>query len=441
LKKSQVNKEKNMKQGIKKISNAKQLLTILSAQSVSTYANQVIALVIPWLVLSRTGNAAAAGTIAFMMGIAALAGALSGGLVTDRIGGRRVSMLADGLSLLTALALAVALWFDSFSLWFVAITQILGIFFDGPGSIAKTSIVPAAAKEENIPITRAMGLTQTLQGVATFVGPITAGILIAVFGEANTLFATTPLFLLGILLASRLRKQAMTHEHPMSTRQAYRDMREAVSFILKEPFLSKMQFFGPLMGAVIGPISALIFPAWFIFANQSSQALGIFLGAAAIGGMVGGTLFAALAHKLPQRTWLAGALGFYGLALFGLYFLQPGSLGAVIVSFVAGLMMSILFAVPFTAFYARTPQRLLGRVGSLGMAMGSLMGALASLGFGWLLHTVPAPSALLVCAIVMGGLAVATAIMPFMRLLDHPAEALDEMPEVMAKPAAKPALD
>lgn len=417
-----------MKQAAKKLLKAKQLLTILSAQSTSTYANQVIALVIPWLILTRTGNAAIAGTIAFAMGIAALAGTLTGGLVTDRIGGRRVSMLADGLSLITALALAVALWFDFFSIWLVAVTQILGVFFDGPGNIAKVSTVPPAAKEENVPITRAMGLTQTLQGVAMFVGPITAGILIAAFGEANTLFVTTILFLMSIVLASRLRKRIMTHEHPMSARQAYRDMREAVHFLVKEPFLGKMQLFGPLMGAVVIPISALVFPAWFIFAHQDSQALGIFLGAGAIGGMVGGALFAALAQKLTQRTWLIGALTLYALALLSLYFLQPGSIPAIAVSFVAGSMMSILFAVPYTAFYARTPHKLLGRVGSLGAAMGSLAGALASLGFGWLMHAVSAPTALLACAVIMGGIAIASVFMPFMRLLDSPAEPDEVIP-------------
>lgn len=46
-----------MGQGLETLSRARQLLTILSAQSASTYANQVIALVIPWLILTRTGSA------------------------------------------------------------------------------------------------------------------------------------------------------------------------------------------------------------------------------------------------------------------------------------------------------------------------------------------------------------------------------------------------
>lgn len=411
-----------MKQEIQKLSKARQLLNILSAQSVSTYANQVIALVIPWLVLTRTGNAAIAGTIAFAMGIASLVGTLAGGLVTDRIGGRRVSMLADSLSLITALTLAIGLWFGFFSIWFVAITQILGVFFDGPGMIAKTTTVPAAAKEEDVPITRAMGLTQTLQGVANFLGPITAGLLIAGVGEANTLFAAAILFLLCIMLVSRLRKRAMTHEHPMSVRRTYRDMQEAVQFLVKEPFLGKMTFVGPLMGAIFAPIAALILPAWFIFAHQDSRALGIFLGTSAIGGMLGGLVFAAIAKKLPQRTWLIGATAAYGLGMLGLYFLQPGSLLALGVSFLIGSVLSIMFAVPFAAFYSRTPQKLLGRVGSLGAANGALLGALSSLGFGWLIHTVSAPTALLACAFIMGGLALAFATMPFTRLLDSPLE-------------------
>jgi hypothetical protein len=268
-----------------------------------------------------------------------------------------------------------------------------------------------------------------------FVGPITAGLLIAAVGEANTLLVTIVLFLLSIALVSRLHKQVVTHEQPMSARQAYHDMRAAVHFLVKEPFLGKMQLFGPLCGAVLVPISALVFPAWFVFARQDSRALGIFLGSIAIGGVVGGVIFGALAEKLSQRSWFVGATGLYGLALLGLHFLRPGSIPAVGVSFLAGTMLSVIFAVPYAAFYSRTPQELLGRVGSLGAAYGALTDALASLGFGWLVHTVSAPSALLVCAFIMGGIAIASATMPFMRLMDHPTE----RPEAQSTTAATPA--
>jgi hypothetical protein len=79
---------------------------------------------------------------------------------------------------------------------------------------------------------------------------------------------------------------------------------------------------------------------------------------------------------------------------------------------------------------------MLGRVGSLGAAHGALMGALASLGFGWLMHTVSAPTALLVCALIMGAIALALGTMPFTRLLDTPAEAEQSDPEPLATPIA-----
>ena len=45
----------NVNNGMGRLLGAHQLLRLLGSQSASTYANQVIAFVIPWLVLTRTG--------------------------------------------------------------------------------------------------------------------------------------------------------------------------------------------------------------------------------------------------------------------------------------------------------------------------------------------------------------------------------------------------
>src|SRR5690242_7230827 len=111
--------------GLQKLLGAKQLLRIMGSQSASVYANQVISFVIPWLVLTRTGSAVNAGLVAFAMGAAALVGTLTGGLITDRIGGRKVSIIADSLSLVTALLLALTLFSGYFALWIVILSQII----------------------------------------------------------------------------------------------------------------------------------------------------------------------------------------------------------------------------------------------------------------------------------------------------------------------------
>src|SRR5215211_6887299 len=203
---------------------AHQLLRLLGSQSASTYANQVIAFVIPWLVLTRTGSAVSAGTVAFAMGIAAFAGVMIGGLITDRIGGRKVSMISDLLSMLTAVLLGIALFFNFFSLWLVIVSQIIGVFFDGPGQIAKNTMVPAAATEQGIPIVRAMGIQQTLQNVANFVGPLSAGLLVALLSESITLMFASVLFVFCIILVIGLPRKTIIHEQHISLRQAYEDM-------------------------------------------------------------------------------------------------------------------------------------------------------------------------------------------------------------------------
>jgi predicted MFS family arabinose efflux permease len=411
---------KDTKNGLHRILGAHQLLRLLGSQSASTYANQVIAFVIPWLVLTRTGSAVSAGTVAFAMGIAAFVGVMTGGLIADRVGGRTVSMIADGLSTVTALLLGITLFLDFFSLWLVIVSQIIGVFFDGPGQIAKNTLVPAAATEQDIPMVRAMGIQQTLQNVANFVGPLSAGFLVALLSESITLMFASVLFALCIFLVLGLPRKIRQHEERLSPRQAYEDMREAVQFLVKDPFLGPMQLFGPFFAFVVGPVSAMVFPAWFVFAEKSALQLGIFLGAQALGGMIGGFTFAAFAPKVSQQKWLFGATSAYALALMGLYFLQPGSVVALLVGFLAGVVFTGIMAIPYSSFYIRTPERLLGRVNSLGAGMGSIIIALASLFFGWLISAASARTAILVCAILMGLIALGVWLFPFMKHLDEP---------------------
>ena len=409
----------SLNHGTGRLLGANQLLSLLGSQSASTYANQIIAFVIPWLVLTRTGSAVSAGTVAFAMGVAAFVGVMTGGLITDRIGGRTVSMVADLLSTVTALLLGIALFFDFFSLWLVIVSQIIGVFFDGPGQIAKNTMVPSAAIAHDVPIVRAMGIQQTLQNVANFVGPLSAGILVALLSESITLMFASVLFAFCIFLVFRLPRQIIVHENQMTVRQAYEDMRETVQFLIKDPFLGPMQLFGPFFAFVLGPVSAIVFPAWFVFANQDAVQLGIFLGAQALGGMIGGFIFAAFAPRVSQHKWLFGATSAYALALPGLYFLQPGSAIAVLVGFLAGIVFTGIFAIPYSAFYIRTPERLLGRVNSLGAGMGFVVIALASLFFGWLINVTSAKTGLLACTIAMGLIALGVYLFPFMKHLDE----------------------
>jgi MFS family permease len=138
--------------------------------------------------------------------------------------------------------------------------------------------------------------------------------------------------------------------------------------------------------------------------------------------MLGGFIFAAFAPKVSQQKWLFGATGAYAVALLVLYFLQPGSVVAMLVSFLAGMVFTGIMAIPYSSFYIRTPERLLGRVNSLGAGMGFIFMSLASLFFGWLVNATSARTGLLACAIVMGLIALGVYLFPFMKHLDEKIE-------------------
>lgn len=397
-------------------SHAPQLVSVISAQSASTYANQLISFVVPWLVLSRTQDAASAGLVAFAMGVSAFIGILLGGFVTDRIGGRGASIIADTLSLLTTLLLAITLLFDIFALWLVIVSQVIGVFFDGPGQIAKNTLVPSAARVGNIPIVRAMGLTHTLQNTAMFVGPITAGLLIAVLNEAMTLLVAALIFGACIVLA-RMFQRHQSPVRPFTVKQAKFDTVEALQFLVREPFLGPMQIFGPFFAFMI-PVSVIVFPAWFIFAGESSGSLGIFLGAQALGGIVGGFAFATFGPHVSQYKWLVVSTAAYALALLGISFLQPGSWQAMAVAFAMGMLFTGIMAIPYACFYSRAPQQLLGRLNSIGAAAAAMVGAFATLSFGWLMSATSPRNGILACAVGMSVVALGTIFFPFMKLLD-----------------------
>lgn len=70
-----------MQQALRRLLSAQDLLKVITSQSLSTLANQIVAFVIPWLVLAHTGSAFNAGVVAFAAGTAQVIGTLLAALL------------------------------------------------------------------------------------------------------------------------------------------------------------------------------------------------------------------------------------------------------------------------------------------------------------------------------------------------------------------------
>lgn len=411
---------------------ARQLLRVISAQSVSTFANQVVAFVIPWLVLARTGSALDAGGVAFAMGAAAVVGTIFGGVIVDRIGGRKTSIISDSLSLATVILLPLAIWLDFLPIWLIVVTQVLGTLFDGPGAVAKDTLVPITAKEEKIPLIRASSVQESLQGMAMFAGPVTAGVMVALVGEAFSLLFVGLLFLVCIFLVRGLHHVKITHEHPMTARKAYEDLREGLVYLLKEPLLGPLTILSSALVGVFMPLSTVILPAWFVFAGQSSEGLGLFLGLQAIGWVVGGVVFATISTKITEKKWLLrwllGSNAAFSVGYLALLLTVPGSLAALVVSFLVGATSAGWMPIFNTVYYSRTPEHLFGRVNGAAWAAMLFVTPFASLFFGWLISVTSAGVAIAVAASSTLALTIVMAMLPAMKLLDEIGQEAESSP-------------
>ncbi len=113
--------------------------------SLSLLGNGIASVLFPLLVLARTGDVLAAGTVAAVTtGVGAVVGVFAG-VVVDRVNRRTVSVVSDLLSAGSVAALPVvdALWGLNLA-WFVGL-GVVGAFGDMPGLTARESMLPGSS--------------------------------------------------------------------------------------------------------------------------------------------------------------------------------------------------------------------------------------------------------------------------------------------------------
>jgi Major Facilitator Superfamily len=265
---------------------------------------------------------------------------------------------------------------------------------------------------------RAASLQETLQGVARFVGPLSAGFLIAALDEAATLWIAAGLFLLAVALVAGVARQEIDHEQPLTPRQAYRDMRAGFRFLRHEPLLGPLTLLLVAWTAVYVPLATLVFPAWFVFAGQGAGALGLFLGAQALGNILGGLVFAVVSTRVSRYAWFLPTNVASTACLAALLLTDPGSVAAVALSFLVGLISAGSLPIINTAYYSRTPERLLGRAQGASWSLVLSALPLSSLAMGWLVNGYSAATGLVVVVSLNVVMILAFALIPAMRLLD-----------------------
>jgi MFS family permease len=343
---------------------------LIAADTVSRLGNIITATAIPWFVLVTTGSASRTGITVFAIAVAVVISLFFGGVVVDRIGYRRASIIGDLASgatvgLIPLLHLTAGLPFG----------LLVGLVFTGtlldlPAQVARYSVLPDAARHAGVRFERANSLFDGGITATALAGPALAGLLIAAFGAANVLWIDVGTFVLSAaLVASRVPAGLAVVREGTAVESYTGALADGLRFVRNEPLLFPLIIFFAAMNLAIGPVETLLLPVYASEVFGSAVTLGIMAATVAAGSLAGNLIFGWRGHRLSRKLVLL--FGFLAVPLALLALAPLPGLALVLPILVAlGLGLSLTNMVEYTIYFERIPDnmraRVLGIVGAIG---------------------------------------------------------------------------
>lgn len=353
------------------------LFALYAANGISMIGNVLTALAIPWFVLQTTGSAEKTGLTGFFSALPIAVAAFIGGSIVDRLGFKRMSIVADlasgvTVALIPLLYLTVGLDF----------TVLLGLVFianllDAPGSTAREAIVPELATRAGVSFERAGSMNQIVERSSRLIGAPLAGALIVGFGATTVLWIDALTFIASAGMISFLIHQTKGHLHQETRRHWRAELLEGIHFIWRDRLL--LTIVGTVM--ITNFLDTGILQTIFIQrAYQNALALGLSVAASGGGAVLGALFFGAWGTRLSRRMLFIGLFILLSLRYFIYAFYPPLEL-VIAVQFMTGLAAGPINPLLYTVQYERVPADLRGRVFgaiSAGAMLATPLGALYS---------------------------------------------------------------
>ncbi len=399
-----------------------------TSYGLSLLGTGIASVVLPLLVLDRTGDILAAGVLATVATAASATTGVVAGLLIDRLDRRAVSIVSGLLAAVSvaALPLVDALWGLDMT-WFLVLA-VVGAVVRVPGMTAQEVLLPALARLGPAGpgrLDRLVATRETVGNTLVLAGPGLGGLLVAILGLTPTLLlATAATSLLAAL--TTLLLDPRTGRVPErgrdatgaggAARRAAADLWTSWRFLAGNRLVLGATLITAMLVAVLSSLQTTLMPAYFT-AQDLPALTGLTLSALAAGGIAGSALYAATAGRISRRTWFV--VGMTGLIVG---FVGIGSLaspwvvlaGAALVGLTNAPASAILGVLTIEA----TPDPMRGRVLSAQNTVMLAAPALTSAP----LAAVAAVAGLPVAGAIVAGLAAVTAIValaaPAFRSLD-----------------------
>ncbi|MDP6027192.1 MAG: MFS transporter [Pseudomonadales bacterium] len=149
----------------------------------SFMGGQLTLIAFPWLVLKLTGDSLAMGAVLAVAGIPRAVFMLFGGAVTDRFSALTVMIWTNWFRLVLMFGLALLVYTGMIEMWMVFVVAFIFGIADAFYWPASSAIMPKVLPVELLPAGNS--LQQGLGQLSQMLGPVLAGIIIAIFSEGQ----------------------------------------------------------------------------------------------------------------------------------------------------------------------------------------------------------------------------------------------------------------
>ncbi|MCX4471588.1 MFS transporter [Micromonospora sp. NBC_01655] len=347
------------------------LYAVLTAHGVSLAGNSMTYLAVPWFVLETTGSATQTGIAAAASFLPILLSMTFGGVLVDRIGYRRASVIADlfgaaMVALIPLLHIAGMLTFPT-----LLALVFLGAAFDVPGNAAREALLPALAQRSGMSIERASSVLEVVERGARMAGAPLAGVLIALIGPVNVLLVDAGTFVLAALIVA---VSGAPRSKPAATRESYlAGLLQGFTFLWRDRLLRSIALLLAVTNMLDVAYVSVVLPVYGDEVLSGAGAVGLLIGTSAVAGVAGGIAFGAVAHRLPRRLLFTVVFMLVGLPRCLVLAAEPALPLIFIVVAATGFCAGMINPILRTAQYHRIPENMrargLGAISAAAFAM------------------------------------------------------------------------
>lgn len=344
----------------------------MAAEGFSLLGNSAINVVLPWLVIARTGDASAAAIVAACAGMVQIAATFAIGQLIDRFGARRLAVIADVGSAASVAALALVDMAGGLNLQIMIALAAAGALFDIPGMTARQTLMPRVAERSGVVLDTVAAIRQGVFGLSLLAGPALAGVLLGLFDPGQVLWVSAVCSALAALATLGIRVPRVTDDSAASEPGILGGWRA----LRRSPVLVKLFVVAMVSAGMSAPLLQVLLPAHFAALNRPDL-LGFTMSAIAIGVIAGSAVYAVLAKVSRRLAWtlaiVATTAGLVLIATLDGFWIVAS--GAVVVGVSSGIVNPVFSVV----VAERTPASQLGRVMGL-MSAASLASGPLGLG-------------------------------------------------------------